>query len=112
MMSTISTKRKNRSAPTPNWPLVGIQIRNAPIRSVSTHATMLVSEPGGAAGGELRLDDRDAREAGEEQDREERLADDAVVVADEHPDDADERRRDERSDRDPERRAQDLAGLG
>ena len=68
-------------------------------------------EPRGAARGEVRLEDRDSGEPGQQQDRHERLADDAVLVADEHPYDADEGRRDEGADRDPDRSTEDPVGL-
>ena len=64
------------------------------------------------AHGQVRLEDRDAGERRQQQHGQERLADDAVLVADEHPHHADEGGRDECPDRDPDRRAQDLGGLG
>ncbi|MEZ5187494.1 MAG: hypothetical protein R2723_02330 [Microbacterium sp.] len=69
-------------------------------------------EPRRPAHGEVRLEDRDAGERRQQQHGQERLADDAVLVADEHPHHADEGGRDECPDRHPDRRAQDLGGLG
>ncbi|KJQ53700.1 hypothetical protein RS85_02250 [Microbacterium sp. SA39] len=51
---------------------------------------------------ESRFEDRDAGEGGQEQDREERAADQTVLIPDEHPDDTDQSGGDQGPDRDPD----------
>ena len=61
------------------------------------------SEPVGTVRCESCLEDRDACEGGEQEDREEGPADQSVLITDQHPHDADECGGDERADGDPDR---------